>query len=53
MNNEETLRRLVGENQEDYDKKLQNRMERRRQRMAEGINSILLLFFVNVHSFTL
>jgi hypothetical protein len=36
LNNEATLRRLMGEDRDEYERKLRERLERRKQRLAEG-----------------
>ena len=42
LNNEATLKRLMGENREEYERKLRERLARRKQRLAEG--KVLLSF---------
>ncbi|XP_070192500.1 trichohyalin-like isoform X3 [Littorina saxatilis] len=38
LNNEATLKKLIGENREEYERKLKERLEKRRQRLAEGMS---------------
>ncbi|KAL8585441.1 hypothetical protein ACOMHN_024602 [Nucella lapillus] len=38
LNNEATLKKLMGDNREEYERKLRERLERRKQRLAEGMS---------------
>ncbi|KAK7499478.1 hypothetical protein BaRGS_00009130 [Batillaria attramentaria] len=37
VNNEATLRKLMGESRDEYERKLKERLEKRKQRLAEGL----------------
>ncbi|XP_076469710.1 uncharacterized protein LOC143300038 [Babylonia areolata] len=38
LNNEATLKKLMGDSRDEYERKLRERLEKRRQRMAEGMS---------------